>query len=337
MATIPTARGLLLVIAMLLAAPALHAQVANPAANPAGSSWPAKPVRMVMPSPPAGSPDRVTRIVADKLAARWGHPVVVENRAGATTMIGTEYVIRNAQPDGYTLLSTFTSLVQAPALFDKVPFDWERDLAPITQLIRSEVVLVVRGDSPWRSLGELLAAAKAAPRPLSYGSFGNGSSFHIYGETLKRVAGVDLTHVPYKGEAQSMTDLLGGQVDVNFNSIGTALPHLRTGRLRALALVSPVRSRAMPEVPTFTESGVKRLETTGWFGLLAPAATPRAIIDRVAADTAQVLALPDVATTLREQGLEPVGSTPAQFAQYLRENAATWKQLASELGIRAAD
>ena len=302
MMSIPCARGLLPAFALLLASPtpfaspALLAQAAAPTAAPATAPWPARAVRMVMPSPPAGSPDRVTRLVADRLAARWGQPVVVENRPGATTMIGTEYVIRNAQPDGYTLLSTFTSLVQAPALFDKVPFDWERDLAPITQLIRSEVVLVVRGDSPWRSLGELIAAAKAAQgtspnKPLSYGSFGNGSSFHIYGETLKRGAAINMTHVPYKGEAQSMTDLLGGQVDVNFNSIGTALPHLRSGRLRALALVSPVRSRAMPDVPTFAEAGVRRLETAGWFGLLAPAATPRAVVERVAADTAQVLAL----------------------------------------------
>jgi tripartite-type tricarboxylate transporter receptor subunit TctC len=292
---------------------------------------------MIAPTPPAGSPDRVTRLVADRLSKRWGQPVVVENRAGATTMVGTEYAIKQP-PDGYTLLSTFTSLVQAPALFDKVPYDWERDLVPITQFIKSEVILLTRSDSPWKTLPELLAAARAgskAGKLLSYGSFGNGSSFHIYGEALKRSTGIDLVHVPYKGEAQSLTDLLGGQINVNFNSIGTALPHLKSGKVRALALVSSVRSKAWPEVPTFGEVGVANLDSSGWFGLFAPAGTPRPIVERIAADVAQVLAQPDVAATLREQGLEPVGSAPDEFAKYLRVNAARWKQLAQENGIRA--
>ncbi len=300
-------------------------------------AWPSKPVKMITPTPPAGSPDRVTRLVASRLSQRWGQPVVVENRAGATTMLGTEYFIKQP-PDGYTLLSTFTSLVQAPALFDKVPYDWERDLVPVSQFIRSEVILLDRAGSPWKTFQDFIAAARAAEKaghPLSYGSFGNGSSFHIYGETLKRATGIELVHVPYKGEAQSLTDLLGGQINVNFNSIGTALPQLRSGKVRALALVSNVRSKAWPVVPTFPELGVTNLDSSGWFGLFAPAGTPRPIVDRIAADVAQVLALPDVAANLREQGLEPVGSKPEEFAQFLRGNAAKWKQLAQENGIRA--
>ncbi len=303
----------------------------------AAQAWPVRPVKIVMPSTTAGSPDRVTRLVAEKLALRWGQPVLVENRPGATTVIGTEYVAR--QPaDGYTLLSTFTSFVQAPALMAKVPWDPERDFVPVVQFIRSEVVLLVRSDTPWKTLPEFIAAAKAgkaAGAPLNYASFGNASSFHIYGEALKRGAGIDLTHIPYKGESLSIIDLLGGQVASSFNSIGTALPHVRSGRLRALALVGQVRSKVMPEVPTFAEAGVPKLDTSGWFGMLAPAGTPRAVVEKVAADTALVLAMPEVADSLRGQGLEPTGMGPDAFARFIREDLVRWKTLANELGIRA--
>ena len=307
------------------------------AALAAAQAWPVKPVKIVMPSLTAGSPDRVTRLVADKLSQRWGQPVVVENRPGATTVIGTEYVAR--QPaDGYTLLSTFTSFVQAPALMARVPWDPERDFIPVVQLIRSEVVLLVRSDSPWKTLAEFIAAAKlagAAGAPLNYASFGNASSFHIYGEALKRGAGIDLTHVPYKGEAASITDLIGGQVISSFNSIGTAMPHLKSGRVRPLALVGSVRSKVLPEVPTFGEAGVQRLDTSGWFGMLAPAGTPRAIVEKIAADTALVLAMPEIADNLRSQGLEPTGLGPEAFTRFIREDLGRWKALAQELGIRA--
>jgi tripartite-type tricarboxylate transporter receptor subunit TctC len=240
--------------------------------------------------------------------------------------------------DGYTLLSTFTSFVQAPALLAKVPWDPERDFVPVVQLIRSEVVLLVKNDSPWKTLPEFIAAAmaaKAAGAPLNYASFGNASSFHIYGEALKRGAGIDLTHIPYKGESLSIIDLLGGQVASSFNSIGTAMPHLKSGRVRALALVGQVRSKVMPEVPTFGEAGVPRLDTSGWFGMLAPAGTARAIVEKVAADTALVLAMPEIADNLRGQGLEPTGMGPDAFARFIRDDLVRWKTLATELGIRA--
>ena len=299
-------------------------------------AWPTKPVRIVMPSPTAGSPDRVTRLIADKLAQRWGQSVLVENRPGATTVIGTEVVAR-APADGYTLLSTFTSFVQAPALMAKLPWDPERDFVPVIQFIRSEVVLLVRADSPWKTLAEFIAAAnaaKAAGAPLTYASFGNASSFHIYGEALKRGAGIDLTHVPYKGEALQITDLIGGQIVSSWNSIGTAMPHLKSGRVRALALVGAVRSKVLPELPTFAEAGVPKLDMSGWFGLFAPAGTPRPIIDRIAADIGQVLALPEVADNLRAQGLEPTALGPDPFARFIREDLGRWKALTQELGIR---
>lgn len=299
--------------------------------------WPNKPVKIIMPSLPAGSPDRVTRMLTEKLSVRWGQPVTVEYKPGATTVIGTEFVAR-APADGYTLLSTFTSLVQAPALMPKVPWDAERDFTPIVQFIRSEVVLLVRSDSPYKTLGEFIEAAKSAKArgaPLNYASFGNASSFHIYGEALKRGAGIDLTHIPYKGESASIVDLLGGQVVSSFNSIGTAMPHLKSGRVRALALVGTVRSKVLPEVPTFGEAGVAKLDTSGWFGLLAPAGTPRSIVDKIAADIAQILAQPEIVDSLRGQGLEPTGLGPDAFARFLREDLLRWKTLTQELGIKA--
>ncbi len=303
----------------------------------AAQAWPTRPVKIIMPSLPAGSPDRVTRLIADKLSVRWGQPVVVDYRPGATTVIGTEVAAR-APADGYTLLSTFTSFVQAPALLAKVPWDPERDFVPVVQFIRSEVVLLVRSESPWKTLPEFIAAAKLAKTagaPLNYASFGNASSFHIYGEALKRGAGIDLTHIPYKGEAASITDLIGGQIVSSFNSIGTAMPHLKSGRVRALALVGAVRSKVLPEVPTFAEAGVPKLDTSGWFGMFAPAGTPRAIVDRIAADVAQVLAMPEIADNLRGQGLEPTGLGPEAFARFIREDLLRWKTLTQELGIRA--
>ena len=299
--------------------------------------WPTKPVKIIMPRLPAGSPDRVTRMVAEKLSVRWGQPVVVEYKPGATTVIGTDFVAR-APADGYTLLSTFTSLVQAPALLPKVPWDAERDFTPIVQLIRSEVILLVRSDSPYKTLGEFIAGAKTAKAngaPLNYASFGNASSFHIYGEALKRGAGIDLTHIPYKGEAASIVDLIGGQVVSSFNSIGTAMPHIKSGRVRPLALVGSVRSKVLPEVPTFGEAGVAKLDTSGWFGMLAPAGTPRSIVDKIANDTAQILALPEVTEILRGQGLEPTGLGPDAFARFLHEDLLRWKTLTQELGIKA--
>ena len=318
--------GAFLCAALVLQAPLAAAQV-----------WPAKPVKIILPSLPAGSPDRVTRLIADKLSVRWGQPVVMDYRPGATTVIGTEVAAR-APADGYTLLSTFTSFVQAPALLAKVPWDPERDFVPVVQLIRSEVVLLVRGESPWKTLPEFIAAAKAAKAAgasLNYASFGNASSFHIYGEALKRGAAIDLTHIPYKGEAASITDLIGGQVTSSFNSIGTAMPHLKSGRVRALALVGAVRSKVLPEVPTFAEAGVGKLDASGWFGMFAPAGTPRAIVEKVALDVAQVLALPEIADNLRGQGLEPTGLGPEAFARFIREDLVRWKTLTQELGIRA--
>ena len=298
--------------------------------------WPSRPVKFIVPSNAGGSPDRVTRLVAERLSKKWGQPVVVDNKAGATSIIGTDFVAKSPA-DGYTLLSTFTSFVQVPALFRKVPYDTERDLLPVTQTVSVDVLYLVRADSPYKNLREIAAAAKTARPPLSYGSFGNGSSFHIYGEQMSKALGIELTHVPYKGELPSTTDLLGGQLDSSFASIGTALPFLKAGRLRPLALVSTARSKVLPEVPTFGELGVAMPDVTGWFGVLAPAGTPAPIVQKVAADIREVLSQPDVVQTLRDQGLEPVASAPDAFEKRIRSDLAQWKKLLPEVGITPGD
>lgn len=298
-------------------------------------AWPSKPVKIVMPSPPASSPDRYTRLLAEKLTQKWGVPVVVENKPGATAMIGTEYVAK--QPaDGYTLLSTFTSFVQAPILFPNAPYDPEKDFAPVTQTMLAEVIMEVRADSPYKTYADLIAAAKAGAK-LSYGSFGNGSSFHIYGETVKRSAGIQMTHVPYKGEALILNDLLGGQIDVGFNSIGTALPQIKAGKVRPMAIVSATRSKALPDVPAFPELGVPKLNGGAWFGFFAPAGTPKAVVEKISADVNFFLLQPEMQKWLRDQGLEPTGMTPDQFTQFIKADLAKWRQLITELGIKPND
>jgi tripartite-type tricarboxylate transporter receptor subunit TctC len=315
-----TAPSLLFALAAVLFTSLAHAQ-----------AWPTKPVKFVMPSPPASSPDRYTRYLADKLSQKWGVPVVVENKPGATAMIGTEYVAK--QPaDGYTLLSTFTSYVQAPILFPKAPYDPEKDFAPVTQTMLAEVILEVRADAPYKTFADLIAAAKSGT--LSYGSFGSGSSFHIYGEEMKRAMGVNMTHVPYKGEALILTDLLGGQISAGFNSIGTALPQIKAGKIRPLALVGSSRSKALPDVPTFPELGVPKLSGGAWFGIFAPAGTPKPIVEKISADINGFLNTPEMQKWLRDQGLEPTGMTPDQFTQFIKADLAKWRQLIGELGIK---
>ena len=310
-----------LVLCALCASATAHAQV-----------WPSKPVKFVLPSPPASSPDRYTRYLAEKLTQKWGVPVVVENKPGATAMIGTEYVAK--QPaDGYTLLSTFTSYVQAPILFPNAPYDPEKDFAPVTQTMTAEVILEVRADSPYKTFADLVAGAKSGH--LSYGSFGNGSSFHIYGETVKRAMGVDMTHVPYKGEALILTDLLGGQITAGFNSIGTALPQIRAGKIRPLAVAAAVRSRALPDVPTFPELGIAKLNGGAWFGIFAPAGTPKPVVEKISADINFYLNTPEMQKWLRDQGLEPTGMTPDQFTNFIKADLAKWRQMIGELGIKA--
>jgi tripartite-type tricarboxylate transporter receptor subunit TctC len=298
--------------------------------------FPSKAVKFVMPAAPGSSPDRVSRLMAERLGALWGVPVFVENRPGGTGTVGSEYVMRSA-PDGYTALFAFTSVVQAPALLPKVPYDIERDFAPVSLVAYAPVTLSVRADSPFRTLADLLAAAKNPASPLSYGTFGIGSTFHIYGETLRRAANVHMVMVPYKGEALALTDLLGGQIQASWASLGLVSPHVAAGRVRALAIAQPARSRVIPDVPTFSELGFPQVGTVTWFGVLLPAATPRSIVQKMSTDINRVLAQPGVANSLTQSGIEPAGTTPERFAEVLKVDSVKWRQMIEEAGITAGN
>lgn len=300
----------------------------------AAQTYPSKPVKFVMPAAPGSSPDRVSRLLAERLSALWGVAVLVENRPGGTGTVGSEYVMRSA-PDGHTALFAFTSVIQAPALLPKVPYDIEKDFLPVSLVAYAPVTLSVRADSPFRTLADLLAAAKDPAAPLSYGTFGAGSTFHIYGETLRRAAGAHMVMVPYKGEALALTDLLGGQIQSTWASLGLVSPHIAAGRVRALAIAQTGRSKVAPDVPTFAELGYPQVGAVTWFGVLVPAATPRAVVQKLSADIAAVLAQPRVSGSLTQTGIEPAGTTPERFAEILRVDAARWKQMIQEAGITA--
>jgi tripartite-type tricarboxylate transporter receptor subunit TctC len=314
-------RALFAFIPVLLFSTALEAQV-----------YPTKAVKFVMPAAPGSSPDRVSRLLAERLRSVWGVPVLVENRPGATGTVGSEYVMRS-DPDGHTALFAFTSVVQAPALLPKVPYDIEKDFAPVSLVAHAPVALAVRADSPFRTLGDLLAAGKNPATPVSYGTFGNGSTFHILGETLRRAAGVHFLHVPYKGEALSFGDMLGGQIHSSWNSVGLLSAQVRGGKARVLAVAHARRSSALADAPTFAELGFPQVGAALWFGVLVPAATPRPVVEKMSADINAVFAQEQVAKSLRDTGIEPAGTTPARFAEVLRADAAKWKQMIREAGI----
>ena len=296
-------------------------------------AWPTKSVRIVLPGPPASSPDRLTRMLAERLSKKWGQPVVIENKPGASTRIGGEIVAR-AAPDGYTLLSTFVTHSTVKLLYPETPYDPVKDFAAITQYATPESILAVRTDSPYHTFQEMVAGVKASKKSLRYGHFGNGSSFHVYGLIVGREAGIEVLPVPYKGEALQMTDLLGGHLESSFNSVGTALPHIRAGKVRPLGIITPERSKVLPDVPTFKELGIKGMERGGWFGFLAPAGTPQPIVEKIARDVKEILDDPKVAKSMRDQGIEPVGSTPKEFSETIRGEVEQWGKLLVEFDVK---
>ncbi|SDY34844.1 Tripartite-type tricarboxylate transporter, receptor component TctC [Variovorax sp. YR266] len=296
--------------------------------------WPTKPIKMVLPGSPGGSPDRVTRMIGDRLSKMWGVPVIVENRPGASTRIAAEYVV-HSPPDGYTLLSTFGSHTMAKVLYPETKYDPVQSFEPVAHVVDAEVVFVVRSDSPYQTFADLVADAKKSKKPVSYGHFGIGSSFHFFGLMLGRDAGFPVLPVAYRGESLSLTDLLGGQIDSSFISVGTALPYIQTGKVRALGILLPSRSSLLPSVPTFPELGYKQLSgDSGWFGLLAPAHTPKAIVDKFSAAINSILKDPEVIKSLRDQGLAPVTSTPEGFAKILRDDLQKSESMAKEFDVK---
>jgi len=297
--------------------------------------YPAKPIRLVVPYVAGGSADITARTLAQKLSESLGVQVLVDNRPGANGMIGTDLVAK-APPDGHTLLHVASGpIVVNPSLYPKVPYDPVKDLAPISQVVSFMYVLVVLSDSPITGVPELIALAKAKPGQLSYGSTGLGGGNHLAGELFALMSGTKLTHVPYKGSAAALADLLGGQLSFMFDTPITSLPHIKTGKLRAYAVTGPKRAAALPDLPTLDELGMKGFEVTQFQGLLAPAGTDRAIIAKLHQETVKALKSPDVVDRLEKQGgNEIVGGTPEEFARLIAAQLASYAKLIGDAHIK---
>ncbi len=303
------------------------------AAAPA-QDYPAKPIRLIVPFPPGGGTDIAARTLANKLSETLRWTFVVENKPGAGGNLGVEQAVKSP-PDGYTLVIGQTSnLAINPALYAKLPYDPLKDLSPIALIVSAPVVLVVAANSPYKSLGDLLAAARRDPGAVTFASPGNGTVSHLAGELLQRASGVKFTHVPYKGAAQAMTDLLGGQVQSFMSSVPSALAQIRGGRLRAIAVTSAKRAAEMPEVPAIAESGYAGFDATTWYGLLAPAGTPAAVIKRLNAEVNRALGMPDVSGRLAAEGGEVLGGSPERFASLLKVDHAKWGRIVKESGAK---
>jgi tripartite-type tricarboxylate transporter receptor subunit TctC len=297
-------------------------------------TWPAKTVRMVIPFPPGGTTDIVGRLASQKLGEALGQQVVPDNRPGAAGNIGTEAVAK-APPDGYTLLTApGSTLTIHPSLYAKLPFDPVKDFAPVTIVAAVPNALVVHPSLPVRSVKELIAFAKARPDQLNYASTGAGQSTHLSMELFKTTAGVRIVHVPYKGSAPAVTDLLGGHVSLMFDNMPSALPHVKAGKIRALAVSTLKRSPVAPEIPTVAEAALPGFEVSVWFAVLAPAGTPRPIVDRLNQVLVKALQAQDVRERLLTQGAEPIGGTPEAFTAQMKTDLVKWAKVVKDANIR---
>jgi tripartite-type tricarboxylate transporter receptor subunit TctC len=293
----------------------------------AQSNYPSRPVRIVVPSPPAGGTDIIARVLAQYFSTTMGQQFFVENRPGAGNMIGIESVAR-AAPDGYTLLFVPSTLALNSIMYKKVSYDPVRDFAPITLAAVAPNVLVVNPKVPAHSVAELIALAKQKPGQLTYGTPGIGTSPHMSMELFKSLAGIDLQHVPYRGTAPAMTDVISGQIAAMFSNALTAKPQIESGAIRALGVSTRKRSEAMPNLPSIAEAGVPNYEATQWYGLVAPAGTPAEIVARLNAEVTQALRIQDMQEKLASDGAEPVGTTPAEFAAHIKSELEKWAGVA---------
>ena len=295
--------------------------------------YPDKPIKLIVPYPPGGSTDPVARLLAQDIGSRIGQPIVVENRPGAAGSIGTEAVAR-AAPDGYTILLHTSVIATDPTLKKAAPYDVKRDLAPITLAVTGPYLVVVNNGLPVKNIGELIAYAKANPGKLFYGSAGQGSSGHIIGELFKQAAGIDMTHVPYKGGGPSITGLMGNEVQLLFDTLGGSRALAEAGKLRAIAVTSPQRSPVMPDVPTVSESGLKGFEALYWLGIFAPARTPQPVIDKLYREIKTSLDDPAIKAKLLEQGNVAQALPPAEFAKVLDADIQRYKTVIETAKIR---
>jgi tripartite-type tricarboxylate transporter receptor subunit TctC len=302
--------------------------------NACGQEWPTRPIRFILPFPPGGSTDILGRLIAERLSAGLGQPVVTENRGGAGGNVGAEAAAR-AAPDGYTFVLVAPSLAISPTLYSKINYDPVKDFAPVSLVATVPNVMITQASLPAQSLQEFIAYAKSKPGALNFGSGGAGTSNHLAGELFNIVAGTNLVHIPYKGVNLAMQDVLAGNVHLVFIGIPAAAPHIRSGKLRALAIVAQERSGALPDVPTVAEAGMRDFEVTTWYGVLAPAGTPAPIIQRVNAELVKVMHSPELKDKLAGSGTEPRTSTPEEFAAYIKSEIAKWGEVIRKAGVKA--
>ena len=303
-------------------------------ALPALAVYPDKPLRLVVPFAPGGGTDLVGRLVAEGMAQDLGQPVIVDNKPGAGTIIGTDFVVKSA-PDGYTLVMGTFALAANPALVAKLPFDPNKDLAPVGLIGTSPNVLVVRTVKPWKNVNDVLLAAKAAPGKLNYGSFGNGTSAHLAGALFANLAKVELTHIPYKGSSPALTDLLGGQIDMMFTTVASVAQYINAGKLRALAVTSGKRSPAWPDLPTLAEAGVAGYMAESWYAVYAPAGTPAAAVARLNAALKQAVKSDNFRRRVEAEGLVANVGTPAELERYVLAEQLRWRRVVQDARIKA--
>ncbi len=297
-------------------------------------AYPTKPIRMIVGFPPGGAVDIIARIVGQKLGDSLGYQIVVDNRAGAGGAVASEITAR-AAPDGYTLLLISASYAVNAGFYKKLPYDPIKDLAAVIMVSSSPNVLVAHPSLPVRSVAELIEMARAKPGQLNLASAGSGSITHLSGELLKLMANINFTHVPYKGAAPALTDVISGQVQLVFSSLPAALPHIKAARVKAIGVTSTKRSAALPDIPAISESGVAGYEVINWTGVLAPAATPKQIVGKLNTDILRMLRSADVIDAIGRQGADPVGSTPGEFESYLKSEIAKWTKVIRDAGLRS--
>ena len=313
----------------------LIAMLLSVVASAFAQAYPSRPVRLVVPFAPGGSADLVARLIGQKLGESWGQQVVVENKGGGSGMIGNDFVAKSA-PDGYTLtVGTMGPFSVNPTLFEKMPYDPVRDFAPITLTGIASHVLVANPSVPPRTVGELIALARAKPGQLTFASSGTGNATHLTFELFKSTAGIDIVHVPYKGGGPAMADLVGGQVAFSFASMPSALPYVQAGRLRAIAVGGAHRSPLFPEVPTVAEAGLAGFVSEDWQGILAPAKTPAGVVAKLNADLVGVLHTPEMKAKLAGAGFDVKTSTPREFAHFIRSDTAKWAAILQRSGTKA--
>jgi tripartite-type tricarboxylate transporter receptor subunit TctC len=295
-------------------------------------AWPAKPISLIVPFPAGGTTDVLARALADKLSQSLGQAVIVESKPGAGATLGADYVAKS-KADGYTLLVGAVHHTIASSVYKKLPYDFQKDLAPITEIALVPNVLVVNAATPAKNVAELVALLKAQPGKYNYGSNGNGTAQHLIGTQFENLTATDIAHIPYKGSGPLATDLLGGQITMSFDTVTPVLQHIKSGKLRALAVTTAKRSSALPDVPTLEEAGLKGFDIGTWFGVLAPAATPKDIVVRLNTEMVKVIRSPDFRKRMEEIGAEPIGNTSEQMAQQIKQETEKFGKLVKDAKV----